>query len=129
MKSRGCRKLKKGNTGVPPWYVDERCEVHLCCTAAAALVPLAAVLRGCFRNSECVGWNCPHIVVFRMARPNNTFTRAHGSTVRSCHENNILHLEVRLLLYRGCHSSVAYDVIQALTAADIVLVAKRAINA
>ena len=33
LKSRGCRELKRGNTGRRS-FVYERCEVHLCCTAA-----------------------------------------------------------------------------------------------
>ena len=38
LKSRGCRKLKRGNTGVP-MCMGHR-EVRFCCTAAAAVVPL-----------------------------------------------------------------------------------------
>ena len=44
LKSRGCRKLQRGNTGVP-MYVYERCEVRSCCAAAtAAVVPLLLLL-------------------------------------------------------------------------------------
>ena len=63
LKSRGCRKLKRGNTDVPVCMSLR--EVHCCCTAAAAAA--AAVYRCCtvrvlleFRGS--VVWNRPACV-------------------------------------------------------------------
>ena len=52
LKSRGCRKLKRVDTEHRRSCVYERCEVHWCCTAAAAVVPLLTVLPGCFRDPE-----------------------------------------------------------------------------
>ena len=81
VKSRGYRKLKRGNTGVP-----------MCMRLArfAGVVPLllllllllllydtaATALRECFEIRRECGLE-PSLVVFGMARPHNTHTRTH----------------------------------------------------
>ena len=53
-KSRGRRKLKKGNASVPKCICASR--------GSLVLYRCAAVLRGCFRNSGLsVGWNLTRV--------------------------------------------------------------------
>ena len=77
LRSRYCRKLKKGNTDVSISYVHERCDVHWCCTAAAAAVVPLLYCADAFAIQRKSGLELSH-VVFRMARPHN----AHRHTQR-----------------------------------------------
>ena len=75
LKSRGCRKLKGGNTGVPMFVgvamftcvVLYRC----CCCCVAAVLRASEIQRKCVLQQS--------LVVFRMARTHNTNTQKHRS--------------------------------------------------
>ena len=79
-----------GNTDVPIVCIRAFAsfEVHWCCTAAAAVVPLLYCADAFEIQRKC-GLELS-LVVFRMARPYNTHTRAHRSTVRSCYKTMTL---------------------------------------
>ena len=90
LKSRGCRKLKRGNKGVP---------VYMSVARFAGVVSLLLLYRAdafeiqskCgWELSLCSGWHA-HVV------------RTHRSTVRSFHKLITLKY-IRLLLCRGFHS-------------------------
>ena len=98
-KSRGCRKLKRENTGVLMCLLCEGCEVHWCCTAAAAaVVPLLYCADAVDIERKC-GLKSP-LVVFRMARPHNTHARTHRHTVRRYRKR-------KTLQYGYCHAMAA----------------------
>ena len=97
LKSGGCRKLKRGNTGVPVYMSVARFAgvvpllllLYLCCPARMLLKFRASAGRNCL--SRCSGWQA-HII--------HTRTHAHRSTVRSCHE-------AKTLKYGHCYTVAA----------------------
>ena len=97
MKSRGCRKLKRGNTDVPMYICLY--EVRWCCIAAAAAVLLYRCCKYCAGVFEiqrkcglesssalCSGWY-GHIRTL-------AYTRKHRSYLS----------QKKALLYHGCHT-------------------------
>ena len=78
----GMSQVERGNI-IRRFYAYDRCEVRLCCTAAVAVVPLLYCADACEIQRKCVGWNLFLVDMSRMARPHDTPTRTHGSTVRT----------------------------------------------
>ena len=86
LKTRGCRTLKRGNTGVPMYTSVAR---------FTCVVPLLLQLRRCCADAFEIQRKCglefvPRWHVFRMARPHNTHTRTHKSTVSQLSRNEYL---------------------------------------
>ena len=82
LKSRGGSQIEQGEHRRSIFRVYERCVVHGCCTAAVYTARMFMEFRG------SAGWTCPSCVT--MARPHNTHTRTHRSTVRTCYETSTL---------------------------------------
>ena len=110
MKSRGCRKLKRGNAGVPTNVYKISVARFTCCVvppAVIAVVPLLYCTTNAFKVQRKCGLELFSLTCVQDGTPSNT----HRSIVRSCHTTNTLK-------HGHCYSVAAtasktYSVIQA----------------
>ena len=88
--------VKKGEHRRSEIGMYERCELHLCCTAAVVDVPLLYCADAF--EIQSVGWNL--LLVDMCSRWHAHIIRTHRSAVRACHKTDIVQ-------YGYCYSVAA----------------------